>query len=112
MAIKTAGELRALQDKKSKPIKIKVELTINQLSAVALGLETLIFSKLSERPGVLYAGQEALTEVKRLLNLFVVLEPETKKKAQQTLACSACGVAKVSGPGRLCEGCNDPLGAA
>lgn len=117
MSVPTALELRE-RDKRTKPIKAKLTLTLEQWAAVQLGLETLIISALSKRPGVLQAGQEAMDEVKRMLKTVAPLDPNgtrffesTPDRRGRKYLCSRCSFTSVKEPGELCASCLAP-GAA
>ena len=118
MSVPSALKLREMRGKNKKPVKAKLVLTLEQWAAIQLGLETLIFSPLAKRPGVLDAAQEAQDEVRRLLKTLRLIddgsnryfEAQADKRGRKYL-CSRCAYTSVVNLGDICPSCSTP-GAA
>lgn len=118
MSIPSALKLREMRGKPKKPVKAKLVLTLEQWAAIQLGLETLIFSALAKRPGVLDAAQGAQDEVKRLLKTLRLIDDGTGRYFEtradergRKYLCSRCAYTSVVNLGDLCPSCSAP-GAA
>ncbi len=102
MSIKSAGQLRALRDQKPKPVRFKVEMTLDQIRITRLALERFALMAHPLGPSSIQIAQEVSDKLDSYLKKFIVLDQPK---------CRQCG-SDVTRVGQTCLSCDRPRGAA
>lgn len=98
MSVPSAGKLRMLRDQRAKPVRFKVELTLDQIRVARLALERFALLAHPLGPDTMKIAQELSDKLDGYLKKFGVLNHAK---------CLRCG-SVVPGIGGKCLRCEGP----